>query len=81
MKIVVCSNDTPAALAIGATNFMVSLNFVMSKPDDIKDFAITSTTLFISEASKPNPLNVAPATTAASAKSVSVATARFNVAS
>ena len=78
---VVSSNDTPALLAIGATNFMDSANFSMSSAEVLKDFAITSVTCIVSSAVKPIPRTVAPATSAALAKSLPVAAAKFRVAS
>ena len=70
----------PADLAMGATNFIDSANFSMSKADLENDNAITSVTLLVSFASIPKPRNVAPATSAALGNSVPVAAARDNVA-
>ena len=53
----------------------------MSNADVENDFAMTSATRVVSVASKPNPRNVAPATSAARARSESVACANANVAS
>ena len=78
---VVSSNDIPADFAIGATIFIPSANDSMSIDDVEKDFAITSVTRPVSLTSKPNPRNVAPATSAARAKSLPDACAKFNVAS
>ena len=78
---VVSCIDMPADLATGATYFMDSANFSMSNADVENDFAMTSVTISVCDASNWNARNVEPATSAARAKSESVACANANVAS
>ena len=78
---VVSSTEMFAAFAIGATYFIDSANFSISNAERENDNAITSVTRFVSDASKPNPRNVAPATSAARARSDPDACAKYNVAS
>ena len=76
---VVSSIPIPAALAIGATYFIDSAKASISKAEDAKLKAITSVTRPVSSASKPKPLNVAPATSAALARSDPLAWAKNRV--
>ena len=76
---VVSSIDIFAEFATGATYFIDSANFSMSNADVENDFAITSVTRPVSDAFKPNARNVEPATSAARAKSVCAACAKYKV--
>ena len=67
------------AAATGATYFILSLKLSISKAEDVNPLAITSTTLSISVACKLNALKVEPPTSAAFAKSVSTALAKFKI--
>ena len=80
MAVVSCK-DNPNAFATGATELMETWNFIRSKAEDENDLAITSVTIIISSACKPNALNVEPATVADVAKSSPEARARSRVAS
>ena len=77
----VSSIENPDAFAIGATLVIEVCHFSISIADEVNATAITSTTLSVSLASKPNPLTEAPATVAALAKSEPVAVANKSVAS
>ena len=70
---VVSSMLTPAALATGATYFIASAKLSISIAVELNDAAITSVTIPVCEASSPNARKVLPATSAARARSVSVA--------
>ena len=77
---VVCSSETPALAAIGATYFIDSVKLSSDSAVKLNESAITSTTRGICDASSRNPRNVAPATSADCARSSPVAVARSSVA-
>ena len=70
----------PVAFAAGETFFNASCKLVKSNALELVLLAKTSTTLWVSSASKPKALTVEPANIAAEARSTSIEAAKSNVA-